>query len=119
MKNVFQKIIDGELPSNKVLENDSFLAFHDVNPKAPIHILIVPKKFYENFQSVDSNLMSEMTKFIQEVAVKMGVDKSGYRLITNCGEGGGQEVMHLHIHLLAGAKLPWGHGEGHNAKDEF
>lgn len=119
MKNVFQKIIDGELPSNKVLENDSFLAFHDINPKAPIHILIVPKAFYENFQSVEPSVMADMTSFIKEVAIKMGVDKSGYRLITNCGIEGGQEVMHLHFHLLAGSKLSWGHGDGHNAKDEF
>ncbi|NLY04416.1 MAG: histidine triad nucleotide-binding protein [Campylobacter sp.] len=119
MKNVFQQIIDGELPCNKVLENNKFLAFHDVNPQAPIHILTVPKKCYENFQVVDPNIMSEMTEFIQSVAVKMGVDKSGYRLINNCGQGGGQEIMHLHFHLLAGAKLTWGSGGGHNAKDEF
>ena len=90
---IFEKIVAGEIPCNKVLENDKFLAFNDINPKAPIHILIIPKKHFENFQEMDGALM--------------GVDKSGYRLVTNCGENGGQEVMHLHFHLLAGAKLGW------------
>jgi len=119
MATVFEKIVSGEIPSNKVLENDKFLAFHDVNPKAPIHILIIPKKCYENFQVMDPALMGEMTAFIQEVAVKTGVDKSGYRLISNCGENGGQEVMHLHFHMLGGMRLPWGHGSGSDAKDNF
>ena len=104
---IFEKIVAGELPCNKVLESEKFLAFNDINPKAPIHILIIPKKHFENCQEMDGALMGEMTKFIQEVAVLMGVDKSGYRLVTNCGENGGQEVMHLHFHLLAGAKLGW------------
>ncbi|QKF60866.1 histidine triad nucleotide-binding protein [Campylobacter curvus] len=104
---IFEKIVAGEIPCNKVLENDKFLAFHDINPKAPIHILIIPKKHFENIQGMDPNLMGEMLLFIQQVARLMGVDKSGYRLVTNCGENGGQEVMHLHFHLLGGAKLGW------------
>ncbi|CZE46943.1 histidine triad nucleotide-binding protein [Campylobacter geochelonis] len=119
MKNVFEKIVDGEIPSNKVLENDKFLAFHDINPKAPIHILIIPKKCYENFQEMDTSLMSEMSEFIKEVARKMGVDKSGYRLVCNCGENGGQEVPHLHFHLLGGTKLEWEQASGNNMKDGF
>lgn len=119
MKNVFQKIIDGEIPSSKVLENDDFLAFHDINPKAPIHILVIPKKFYENFQEVSPETMAGITKFIQDVAIKMGIEKTGYRLITNCGETAGQEVMHLHFHMLAGAKLPWDRTSGTNTKDKF
>lgn len=107
MSCIFDKIVRGEIPSNKVLENDKFLAFHDINPKAPVHILIIPKQHFENFQQMDPNLMGEMTKFIQDVAVRIGVDKSGYRLITNCGENSGQEVMHLHFHMLGGTKLPW------------
>ncbi|MDR3346589.1 MAG: histidine triad nucleotide-binding protein [Campylobacteraceae bacterium] len=106
---IFSKIINGEIPSNKVLENENFLAFHDINPKAPIHILIIPKKEVENFQSITPELMGEMTLFIQEVAKLMGLDKSGYRLITNNGKNGGQEVFHLHFHLLGGAKLSWPH----------
>lgn len=105
MKNIFQKIIDGEIPSNKVLENNEFLAFNDINPKAKIHILIIPKKFYENFQEVSPETMANMTKFIQDVAIKMGIEKSGYKLLTNCGKKAGQEVMHLHFHMLAGENL--------------
>lgn len=106
---IFSKIVTGEIPCNKVLENDNFLAFHDINPKAPIHILIIPKIEYKNFQEVDSSIMVAMTEFIHQVASLLGLDKSGYRLITNNGEDGGQEVMHLHFHLLGGAKLSWNH----------
>ncbi|MDD2383065.1 MAG: histidine triad nucleotide-binding protein [Sulfurospirillaceae bacterium] len=106
---IFSKIISGEIPCNKVLENENFLAFHDINPKAPIHILIIPKTEYKNFQEVDPKIMSEMTQFIQQVATFLGLDKGGYRLITNNGDDGGQEVLHLHFHLLGGAKLSWGH----------
>lgn len=119
MATIFEKIVSGEIPSNKVLENDKFLAFHDINPKAPIHILIIPKICYENFQVMDANLMGEMTNFIQEVARKLGVDQSGYRLVCNCGENGGQEVMHLHFHLLAGCRLEWDHSQDHNSDESF
>ncbi|BCD68349.1 histidine triad nucleotide-binding protein [Nitratiruptor sp. YY09-18] len=104
---IFCKIVAGEIPSNKVHENDEFLAFHDINPKAPIHILIIPKQHIENFQSCPGEVMANMTPFIQEVAKKLDLDKTGYRLITNNGEDGGQEVMHLHFHMLGGAKLSW------------
>ena len=106
---IFSKIISGEIPCNKVLENENFLAFHDINPKAPLHILIIPKVEYKNFQEVDPKIMGEMTQFIQQVATFLGLDKSGYRLVTNNGDDGGQEVMHLHFHLLGGAKLSWNH----------
>jgi len=106
---IFTKIINGEIPCNKVLENENFLAFHDINPKAPIHILIIPKKEYKNFQETDPAIMAEMTLFIQTVAKMMGLDEGGYRLITNNGSDGGQEVFHLHFHLLGGAKLSWSH----------
>jgi histidine triad (HIT) family protein len=106
---IFCKIIEGEIPSNKVLESDDFLAFHDINPIAPVHILIIPKKHIENFQSTPADLMRDMTPFIQEVASKMGLDRDGYRLMTNNGKDGGQEVMHLHFHLVGGARLKWTH----------
>jgi len=104
---IFCKIIEGEIPSNKVHENDEFLAFHDVNPKAPIHILVIPKKHIEKFQDVTPELMAKMTPFIQEVAKILELDQRGYRLIVNNGEDGGQEVMHLHFHILGGTKLLW------------
>lgn len=102
---VFEKIVAGEIPANKVLESDEFLAFRDINPRAPIHILIIPKKHFKNIQEFEPALMGEMLKFIQELARLLGVDKSGYKLVTNCGEGAGQEVMHLHFHLLSGMSL--------------
>lgn len=106
---IFCKIINHEIPSNVVLENENFLAFHDINPKAPIHILIIPKKEYTCFQEVDPKIMVGLTEFTQKVAKLLGLDESGYRLITNNGSDGGQEVMHLHFHLLGGAKLSWNH----------
>ncbi len=106
---LFCKLVNGEIPSNKVLEDDNFIAFHDINPIAPIHILIIPKVHVEKFQDVKPEMMAGMTTFIQEVAKKMGLDNSGYRLVTNNGEDGGQEVPHLHFHLLGGARLKWTH----------
>jgi len=106
---IFCKIVAGEIPSNKVLENDEFIAFHDINPVAPVHILIIPKKHIENFQSTSPELMAKMTSFIQDVAKELCLDKNGYRLVTNNGKDGGQEVPHLHFHLLGGAKLKWTH----------
>jgi len=106
---IFCKIVNGEIPNNTVHENERFLAFHDLYPKAPVHVLIIPKKHVENFQSTDPDTMAEMTLFIQEVAQKLGLDKSGYRLITNNGEDGGQEIFHLHFHMLGGGKLVWNH----------
>jgi histidine triad (HIT) family protein len=104
---IFCKIIKGEIPSNKVYENDEFLAFHDINPKAPIHILVIPKEHVEKFQDTTPEIMAKMTLFIQELAKKLELDTRGYRLVVNNGEDGGQEVMHLHFHILGGTKLIW------------
>jgi histidine triad (HIT) family protein len=106
---IFCKIVNKEIPSSIKHENESFLAFHDINPKAPIHLLIIPKEHFENFQTTPAQTMAGLTTFVQEVTQKLGLDKNGYRLITNNGEDGGQEVYHLHFHLLGGAKLPWNH----------
>ena len=106
---IFCKIVNGEIPSNKVLENDEFLAFHDINPSAPVHVLVIPKKHIDSFNEVDSTTMANMTPFIQEVAKTLALDKNGYRIVTNVGEDGGQEVKHLHFHILGGGKLKWHH----------
>lgn len=103
-KTIFELIIDGQIPCEKILEDENFLAFNDINPKAPIHVLIIPKKHFKNFQEVDPDIMSKMTNFIQELAILLEVDKKGYKLLTNCGKEAGQEVFHLHFHLLAGFK---------------
>jgi histidine triad (HIT) family protein len=113
---IFCKIVEGEIPSNKVLENDKFVAFHDLYPKAPVHILIIPKEHVDCFQDVSSSTMAGITPFIQEVAALLGLDKSGYRLITNNGDDGGQEIDHLHFHLLGGGKLAWNHLHEDNKK---
>jgi len=113
---IFCKIVNGELPSNSIAENENFLAFHDLYPKAPIHILIIPKKHVDCFQNVSADMMAGLTSFTQEVATIMGVDKSGYRLITNNGEDGAQEIHHLHFHLLGGGKLKWDHQHENNRK---
>ena len=102
---IFCKIIDGEIPNKTILENDNFLAFEDVNPSAKVHALIIPKVHIESFNEMTPNIMAEMTTFIQEVALSLGVKSDGYRLVTNIGQNGGQEVKHIHFHLLAGEQL--------------
>ncbi len=113
---IFCKIVNKEIPNNTVAENENFLAFHDLHPKAPIHILIIPKKHVDCFQNVTAETMAGLTTFTQEVARLVGVDETGYRLITNNGEDGGQEVEHLHFHMLGGAAIPWDHTHEDNHK---
>ena len=102
---IFCKIIAGKIPNKTVLENENFLAFEDINPQAKIHVLIIPKVHIQSFNEMTPNIMAEMTTFIQEVALTLGVKSDGYRLITNIGQNGGQEVGHIHFHLLAGEQL--------------
>lgn len=105
---VFCKIIKGEIPSDKVYEDEDILAFNDINPATPIHVLIIPKKHIENlmeFKPEDYKLMEKILETVQKVAKKMGVEEKGFRLIANCGPDSGQEVMHVHFHLLAGEKM--------------
>ena len=102
---IFCKIVSGDVPNKTVLENENFLAFEDINPQAKIHIVIIPKVHIQSFNEMTPNIMSEMTSFIQEVTLTLGVKSDGYRLITNIGDNGGQEVKHMHFHILAGEKL--------------
>lgn len=107
MSTVFGKIIRGELPCKKEFESETVLAFHDIAPQAPIHILIVPKKEIPDLQSVtpsDYFLIGEMIHAAQQIAKKLGVENS-YRLVTNIGSKAGQAVFHLHFHFLAGREL--------------
>ncbi len=106
---LFCKIVAGEIPNNTVDENEEFLAFHDLYPKAPIHILIIPKTHVDCFQETSPEMMAGLTAFAQKVAQKLSLDQAGYRLITNNGEDGGQEIHHLHFHMLGGGKLKWDH----------
>lgn len=105
---VFCKIIKGEIPSEKVYEDEEVLAFKDINPAAPIHILVIPKKHIETLLDVeeaDSYLISHVYQVINKITKEIGIDKEGFRVIVNCGKDAGQEVMHVHFHLLAGRKL--------------
>lgn len=113
---LFCKIINKEIPSEIILEDDNFMAFHDINPKAPVHVLAIPKVHVNSFNDVDPSTMAGMTAFLQNVAKEMDIEKSGYRVITNIGDNGGQEVKHLHFHVLGGAKLAWAHLSDSNPK---
>ena len=99
---IFCKIVKGEIPNQTILEDENFLAFNDINPTRKVHVLIIPKEHYDSFDVIPPKIMSGMTEFIQKVAGVLGVKESGYRLITNIGDHGGQEVHHLHFHLIGG-----------------
>ena len=99
---IFCKIVKGEIPNQTILEDENFLAFNDINPTRKIHVLIIPKEHYASFDVIPAQIMAAMTEFIQKVAGVLGVKESGYRLITNIGDHGGQEVHHLHFHLIGG-----------------
>ena len=108
MSTIFQKIIDKQIPATIVYEDDDVLAFEDIAPIAPIHILVIPKKNIVNMaqaQSEDALLLGKILLVCAQLARERGVDESGYRLVTNCNEYGGQTVFHLHVHLLAGRRL--------------
>lgn len=108
MATIFTKIINREIPANIVYENDKVIAFKDINPAAPIHILVVPKKeiaTINDIQAEDRELIGEMYLAIGKIVKDLGIDKEGYRVITNCNEFGGQEVFHLHFHILGGKRL--------------
>ena len=98
---IFCKIIKREIPSEIVYEDEEIIAFKDIQPAAPIHILIIPKKL----EKEDEALVGKIYTVINKVADLVGVKEKGYRVIVNCGKDGGQEVQHLHFHLLAGKQL--------------
>ncbi|MBU5354186.1 histidine triad nucleotide-binding protein [Paenibacillus silvae] len=105
---LFCKIVEGTIPSNKVLENDHVIVFHDIQPAAPTHVLVIPKKHITSMNDVtaeDMPLIGEMHAAAQEAANRLGIKESGYRLINNCGRDGEQTVHHLHYHLLGGARM--------------
>lgn len=108
MATIFTKIINREIPSDIVFENDKVIAFKDINPQAPVHILVVPKKEIPTINDItpeDKELIGEVYLAIGKIAQEIGIAKEGYRVIANCNEYGGQEVFHIHFHLLGGEKL--------------
>jgi len=110
MASLFTKIINREIPADIVYENDEIIAFNDINPQAPIHILIVPKKEISTINDIDEEdkvLIGKMFIVAKEIAKDLKIDKSGYRTVFNCNEDGGQTVYHIHLHLLGGRQLSW------------
>ena len=106
---LFCKIINGEIPCSKVYEDDKVLAFNDINPVAPYHILVVPKKHYDSIIDIpdkDMEIVAHIHSVINKIAIDKDFNNAGFRIINNCGSDGGQEVRHLHYHILAGKKLP-------------
>jgi len=108
---IFSKIIRKEIPANIVFENESVLAFKDINPQAPVHVLIIPKieipKVLNLKGSEHAVLLGEMIDAANKIAEETGIAKDGFRLVLNCGPDGGQEVYHLHMHILGGRKMTW------------
>ena len=110
MSTIFKKIIDKEIPADIVYEDDLCLAFKDISPQAPTHVLLIPKKEVENVASLadeDRDLAGHLLLVVGRVARELGIEASGYRVVANCGKDGGQSVDHLHLHILAGRPLKW------------
>lgn len=107
---LFCKIINGEIPSNKVYEDERVYAFYDISPAAPVHVLIVPKEHIPSANALtaeNASVVGHIFRVAAELAKKLGIAESGYRIVNNCGEDGGQTVLHLHFHLLGGRSLAW------------
>lgn len=103
---IFCKIANGEIPSELVYENEYIAAFNDINPSAPVHILVIPKRHCESLNELeDKNLMAELLFGVKEVTKKLGI--KDYRTVINTGKGAGQEVFHIHLHIISGRPLKW------------
>jgi len=106
---LFCKIASGEIPSNKIYEDDRVLAFYDIDPQAPVHFLVIPKvhiKCADEIDESNADIVAHVYTVIAKIAARLGLPK-GYRIVNNCGEDGGQTVGHLHFHVLAGRNLSW------------
>ena len=108
-QNIFARILRGELPCKKVLETDHSLAFHDINPLAAIHVLVIPKGAYVSWDDFSNRAsdaeLADFSRAVGEVARQVGADAQGYRLLANTGKRAGQEVPHLHVHVFGGQPL--------------
>ena len=107
--NIFARIIRGEIPARKVYEDDEFLAFHDINPQAPVHVLFIPKKLFiptlDDLTEDNAWIIGKLALAAASYARREGLAEDGYRIVMNCREHAGQTVFHIHMHLLAGAPL--------------
>ena len=107
---IFCKIINGEIPCSKVYEDERVLAFKDINPEAPVHILVIPKQHIQSVLDLNESNISITTDIfnaINIIAKQSGIDKDGFRVVANTGSNGGQTVAHLHYHILGGRSLQW------------
>jgi len=107
---IFTKIINKEIPADIVYEDDLCLAFKDINPQAPIHLLIIPKKPIATINDIaeeDRELVGHLFFTAGKIAKDLGIAEDGYRAVMNCNKNGGQDVYHIHLHLLAGKRLGW------------
>jgi histidine triad (HIT) family protein len=108
--NVFARILRGELPCKKVFEDDFALAFHDINPQAPVHILVIPRRAIPRIgqaEDGDAGTLGKLLLAAREIAKDQGIDETGYRLVINNGPHGGESVPHLHVHLMGGRPMDW------------
>jgi len=107
---IFCKIINGEIPSRVVYEDEHIFAFDDINPQAPVHTLIIPKDHYASLQDIPEDkldFISYLFSKIREIAQKKGLAESGFRIVLNTGRDSGQDVFHIHFHLLGGRRMTW------------
>ncbi|MBN2453501.1 MAG: histidine triad nucleotide-binding protein [Candidatus Omnitrophica bacterium] len=107
---IFCKIAGKKIPSKIVFEDDEVMAFEDINPKAPLHLLVIPKRHIEKVSDIadsDAGLMGKLVLTARDLARKNGLNDSGYRIVLNCNRDAGQEVFHIHLHLLGGRKFTW------------
>lgn len=107
---IFCKLIQGDIPAKKVYEDEQVLAFHDIDPKAPVHMLLIPKRHIttlNDLQEEDAALVGRLQVTAARIAREQGFAEQGYRVVMNCNADGGQTVWHIHMHLLAGRQLDW------------
>lgn len=107
MNCLFCRIIAGEIPSSKVYEDEYVLAFRDIDPQAPTHILIIPKTHYDSVMDAPPEVVGRLTETAKKLAVSEGLAEKGFRIVVNTGDEGGQSVKHLHMHLLGGRSMQW------------
>lgn len=104
---VFCKIISGEIPSKRVYEDDKVIVINDLNPGAPVHVLVIPKEHTENILTASPDILVHVKKILPELVKKLGLEEHGFRVVVNTGDWGGQSVHHLHFHILGGKELGW------------
>ena len=107
---IFCKIVRGEIPARKVFEDERIIAFEDINPQAPVHILIIPKEHYESLNAVpegNEDVLGHILNETRKIAAERGLKESGYRVVLNTGRDSGQDVLHIHFHLLGGRRMAW------------